>query len=329
MLFMPQLITFDNAGQTVSLTKPALISQKICIVPRSRCVFKRLRLKGKGKPAKLALEIQVQKDVDFDDVRTHVEDEKQNEFVSIWAFPSLFGYVGRYLPESLALMPMEDGVRLVDCLEGVEGQIWESGALKTSRWWPVPPNARAWSLFLQSSNIESDDGGVPQPVPVPYRQNLAFFGVVAACAFLFLGGRFINYTTSLNRLETQVAQTSDSAQTVLAQRREALANIETPLKLYDVGDQGVLLTTLYGLSESLSEEGLVLSSFNVTSDELEAVLGGETDLSGPEIVTRLEAIPTLSDVNTAFDVRGNLTVNATLVPNQDVETFRLFSEEGN
>jgi len=139
----------------------------------------------------------------------------------------------------------------------------------------------------------------------------------------------INYTTSLNRLETQVAQTSDSAQTVLAQRREALANIETPLKLYDVGDQGVLLTTLYGLSESLSEEGLVLSSFNVTSDELEAVLGGETDLSGPEIVTRLEAIPTLSDVNTAFDVRGNLTVNATLVPNQDVETFRLFSEEGN
>lgn len=349
MLFMPQLITFDDAGQAVSLTKRTGISQKICVVPRSQCVFKRLRLKGKGKPAKLALQIQVQKDVDIADVRTRIEEEKNSDFVGVWAFPSQFGYVGRYLPESLAVTPMQDGVRLVKCLEGVEGQVWKSEALIASRWWPAAPNIRAWSLFLQASNIESDQAEVPAPIALPYRQNLAVFetsqeqlmhvfspqrllaasGVIAACVFLFLAGRFINYTTSLSRLENEVAQTSESAQTVLSQRRAALENIVTPLKLYDVGDQGILLTTLYGVSESLDEAGLILSSLSIVNDELEAVFRGETDLSGPDIVTQLEAVPTLSDVNVSFDVRGNLTVNAILVSNKDLETFRLFSERQN
>jgi len=130
-------------------------------------------------------------------------------------------------------------------------------------------------------------------------------------------------------LENEVAQTSESAQTVLSQRRAALENIVTPLKLYDVGDQGILLTTLYGVSESLDEAGLILSSLSIVNDELEAVFRGETDLSGPDIVTQLEAVPTLSDVNVSFDVRGNLTVNAILVSNKDLETFRLFSERQN
>jgi len=56
-----------------------------------------------------------------------------------------------WLPESLAREPGGDGVRLVQGLDGVEGQAWKAGVLQASRWWSVLPDLHEWQQFLRQS----------------------------------------------------------------------------------------------------------------------------------------------------------------------------------
>lgn len=51
--------------------------------------------------------------------------------------------------------PEADSVRLVRCLEGVEGQIWKNGLLQESHWWAEPPGAEGWANFLRSAGHQS------------------------------------------------------------------------------------------------------------------------------------------------------------------------------
>jgi len=60
--------------------------------------------------------------------------------------------------------------------------------------------------------------------------------------------------------------------------------------------------------------GLSLISFRLRDQKMEAVFEGEADLSVPEIVTALEAMPSLKDVNINLGSRQNIVVQAVLVP---------------
>jgi hypothetical protein len=49
-----------------------------------------------------------------------------------------------------------DAVRLVALEHGVEGQVWSSGVLAASRWWPSPPSPEPWSRFLRAAGRQAD-----------------------------------------------------------------------------------------------------------------------------------------------------------------------------
>lgn len=66
----------------------------------------------------------------------------------------------RIVPETvLHPLPAADGPRLIQSLDGVEGQYWRSGELLDSHWWPQPPTATAWRHFQRGQ------GGVAQAEP--------------------------------------------------------------------------------------------------------------------------------------------------------------------
>lgn len=72
---------------------------------------------------------------------------------------------GIIIPET-TLHPPGEGLRLVRCLEGVEGQYWQQGQLLRSRWWPSIPNEHAWANFCRA--LGQLPGPMPEPVQLPW-----------------------------------------------------------------------------------------------------------------------------------------------------------------
>lgn len=57
-----------------------------------------------------------------------------------------------HIPETVLRPKLENGVQLLKCLDGIEGQIWRNNILIASRWWSDIPDIRTWQNFLRAYN---------------------------------------------------------------------------------------------------------------------------------------------------------------------------------
>lgn len=76
-------------------------------------------------------------------------------------------------PESLLREAQPDGVVLLKCLEGFEGQAWRGGVLNTSRWWPHLPGEMEWLAFVRQCRLPQQETvaalrGVPAPLDMAW-----------------------------------------------------------------------------------------------------------------------------------------------------------------
>lgn len=62
------------------------------------------------------------------------------------------------LPETLIQPPLAAGVRLLQCIEGFEAQLWADGELRASRWWPEPLELGDWRDFVRGSGASREEG---------------------------------------------------------------------------------------------------------------------------------------------------------------------------
>ncbi len=88
----------------------------------------------------------------------------------VWTWPEGGDRLGRtdagWIPESLLrAAPRGDGLRLVELVEGFEGQHWRDGILAASQWWPAVPTPDAWRRFVRACGLGPGEGeAVPEPV---------------------------------------------------------------------------------------------------------------------------------------------------------------------
>lgn len=73
----------------------------------------------------------------------------------------------RVLPETLLRQKHEHGIHLNACLEGYEGQIWQDGSLRFSRWWPELPVAAEWLNFQRDAGIPPEQQQHTAPAALP------------------------------------------------------------------------------------------------------------------------------------------------------------------
>jgi len=75
----------------------------------------------------------------------------------------------RIIPETLLHPPQEEGLRLVRCIDGFEGQLWHCSVLERCRWWPHVPSAAEWLMFQRDSGVlpERQQAESPAAVSVP------------------------------------------------------------------------------------------------------------------------------------------------------------------
>ena len=71
-------------------------------------------------------------------------------------------------PEGLLHAAGTDGLRLVRCIEGVEGQCWAAGHLRASRWWRDEPSDTDWQAFCRA--VQQPDVALPAAEELPWQR---------------------------------------------------------------------------------------------------------------------------------------------------------------
>ncbi|PHR93586.1 MAG: hypothetical protein COA69_02810 [Robiginitomaculum sp.] len=312
-------------------------------MPRGQCSFRRVDLKSTGRNAILAARLRAYKEVLPHEDKVRVVKDQTGLGAGVWSYGSTPTQrdpdaIGASLPESLARQPLDNGVRLVSCFEGVEGQVWAGRSLVASRWWSSDPSARQWQTFLRAAPLESEletlTGDMPQPKPeqVPFRSDLPLFEIdaeravilfspkkialagsfVGACIFLYLGTQYVRHTATLVGAARKMEHMSEATAQILSQRRRALANMSTARRSDVLGDVGRVLNGLDSLSQTLAGQGFVLRSVQVRDGEFEARIIGDTSLNGPGFVEKLEASVALQQVNVTPENNSVLHIRAQL-----------------
>lgn len=340
MLFSPHLITLKSDNKPVSLHAPKLWGQKLYVVPRAQCAFRRLTLKGPSRVALKAAYLKARNNgLDAHDKFLIVPDIN-GENAGQWGFVDALNFIGGAIPESLVYSPIKDGLRLVKCLEGVEGQCWHRGDLIASRWWGQEPTQSQWQSFVRSIPVSVSQlvRDLPETVPdlhIPkFRPDLpllsldieklktvlsptrvaAIGGSVFALLLMFYGGQYLRSTLELNAAEKENVRVSDEARLILSQRRRAIGHQAYIEKYRQLGDESMLLRAIEGVAGVLGSKEFRLDSFRISDKKIEMRAYAEPDFDQALLVKELEALPTLDNVSLAVGGRDLITITSNLVP---------------
>lgn len=148
------------------------------------------------------------------------------------------------IPEPLLYArPVTDEVRLLQCLEGVEGQIWHDGLLIGCRWWSSAPSAIEWAYFQRAHGLAATQE-VPPTLELQYlerpwgrsKADFTFFNLRRESLWVTLGAAFFTVLLTWQmvglwkwqRATTQVQTKIETLQTkissILELRNRAIAD---------------------------------------------------------------------------------------------------------
>ena len=224
----------------------------------------------------------------------------------------------KIIPESVMQTPIQDGLCVTECREGFEGQLWQSGSLARSRWWPQMPSADEWLSFQRDAAIAPTDQQTLPPAPrhsshtaKPWLHQsdsaeslgaLAERPLMALCVLCLVVGaqwyglRLYKVEQSTEQLRQQLIQLQTQADPIVRARREALdylARINTLRGLDRLPDQ---LTLMGRVAQVLPKDGSSLKDWDFAGHQLKFTVSATTDLSATRIVDSLQQAGPFGDV---------------------------------
>lgn len=353
MLFTPRLLLLNEEKTTV--VRKSALGQTIYVVPRADCSFRRVRLAGLGREAKAAAQLKARSEalpgengarlVMDSALKTAGESAALPSpssapafMAGIWSFPLSAKHKGRYLPETLAQMPMDTtsqdgiGARIIRGVSGYEGQIWRQSDLVASRWWGRLPTDIDWDGFLRAAQetLGPLDMARPAAQDAVWRTDLPVFdisperlsevfspvnvgGAVTAlllCGGLYISGQYLRESLALRDVENKAVSIRGETEQIQSERRRALTNMGFVRKYRKLGDNGIVLGGLGAVANVLGETALGIEQMNLRSGALELRLKGEDEISVPDMVAALEAEAVLSNVSISLETAGAIIIKA-------------------
>jgi hypothetical protein len=217
------------------------------------------------------------------------------------------------LPETALAEPQAEGARIVDGLEGLDGQAWRQGRLVASRWWPALPGAEEWRRFQRAAALAPGRQSVepPEPEPAVWRQEpwvrsrrplLALVNeagrtrlaiaaaIVLALPMIYEGAALAHLKVRSARAEASLAQLRQRAEPVLRARtaaETALDCVRALLQLDPYPDQLALLAKVGG---QLPPNGTALGDWSFQNGELRFTLTHSNPLDSSYYVRLFEAL---------------------------------------
>lgn len=218
------------------------------------------------------------------------------------------------LPEALACAPpAADSVRLVQALEGVDGQVWREGLLQASHWWRVPPEAAEWTRWLRTTAGNASQ--YPES-PVPAVQSLAWqqpwadgvglddlVGSVSRLERIALGAAVVGMV-ALSSAQLRQGWAAYVERRDLVAERDRLAAQAAPVVL--ARDRALVLAAEVGLLSAQLSAPAPLEVMQHLAERLPAagVLLKELELDGTRLRISLDVAPTLARTALVRDLQA-------------------------
>lgn len=341
-LFQPSLKSVNLDGSINTERKSIPIMPTVFVIPRSLCSFTRSKLPAASNKGIQAAKLQASRNQRYTNPHIRVEpDGKGASSASIWSWDSSFLTDDNKklsdlicIPETLARVPGKDGVRLVRCAQGLEGEIWQEGTLTASRWWRDLPSQQDWRLFLRAGKLRDHDTSqaVPDPVSVPWRDDLPVVDntpehlsltfspvriMIAATAILafFASVQLSQQFLFNNRIETikeKLEVVSRENRDAYRTRAEALAALNIVNNKSNLDDPLELLRVIVTLTETIPTSTAELANITIAEQRMEARFRVQETPDITQIVSELEQSPIFTDVFIESPNRNSFSINASV-----------------
>jgi len=249
------------------------------------------------------------------------------------------------VPETLLHQRQEQGVYLVSCMDGVEGQVWMNRSLIGSRWWPKPPGTDEWLNFQRDAGNppERQINKVPAARPLnleeaPWGKSVERGGAsiygekveawlvpfIALCLFaitMWYGSQWIKLQaankTRGTELETLNLQAAPIV-TARSQALESLGRIKGLLALDPYPNQLVLLSKL---AEVLPKDGPYLKEWEFLNGKLKVLIASPNKLATSDYIKLLQAPGFFNNIQAAStNDPYNLTLNMDVLSQAELKT---------
>ncbi len=222
------------------------------------------------------------------------------------------------LPETALQQPGETGARLVEVLDGHEGQVWRGGLLKASRYWPRQPDQAEWIRFLRASgdpealrhaSVTAPGAPVWLERPWPRRSAGSLFsefrgwkvaaaiGCCAVLPFAYQVGQIAVMAAEARRLGADLRRIESEAAPVLAARDAAVKSAARVRQLEALRPYPGPVEVMARIAEKLPTNGTVLQDLNYQQGEVRFTLTGQPNFDAPFYVRALSSVPIFTDVN--------------------------------
>jgi hypothetical protein len=242
----------------------------------------------------------------------------------------------KIVPETLLAPQLNNGLRLLKTLDGVEAQVWKSNILSASRWWPAQPAAEEWEAFQR-------DAGLAERAPLPgmaqappllaepwaratsldtYRsldtrvERLVYvFGIVLlGAATLWYGIHVIKNSAAVKAKGKELDALNQKAQPVIAARNQAQAALLRVQALLGNDPYPNQLQLMARVAEVLPRNGTVVREWNFQGGKLKLLLAvPDAAVQSSSLVSLLQSAGPFNNVRSAAG--GD---SKTLVFNMDV-----------
>lgn len=222
------------------------------------------------------------------------------------------------LPETAVQQQGSSLPRMIEVLDGYEGQVWQNGLLRASRFWRQPPQAAEWIRFLRASGdaaaLVHGTDVVPEPPvwlerPWPRRSAGSLLGdlrgwkavaavlCVAVIPFAYQIGQVAALGRERGRLEDSIKAMEASAAPVLAARDQALRSAARVRQIEALQPYPSPTEVMARIAEVLPSNGTIFQDFSYQQQDVRFTLTGQPTFDATFFVRALSSIPIFTDVN--------------------------------
>lgn len=236
------------------------------------------------------------------------------------------------IPETLLRAPLQSGLRLLKCLNGVEGQYWQDGQLLASRWWPQRPDEHGWLAFQRDCGVPADQqetrstlqdlpllqkpwakvtvpGASGEDIPLAETALYAVlvFGLGLTTAVMGLQHHQVSH--AIAQRNTELAAIKNKAGTVFAAREAALSTLIRIKAIDAIEPNPQPLVLMEAIAETLpKEKGVYLREWDMTGSRLKiSLFSPDSNIAGANYVQAIDKTGLFSNIQIVTDADPKAT----------------------
>ncbi len=245
------------------------------------------------------------------------------------------------IPETLLHPKLQNGIQIVQCLEGVEAQYWQNDVLKHSRWWAEMPNLKQWVDFQRICSLNTDTT-LPEPINLPLsnkpwayhrtsinavvlqQENIwVLFGLaVFIILFAWSSVKIIKWQQALVQVEQKIAQLNIDATPILTAKTRAIESKQAVDKLINLNAYPHQLDLMGKIIDNLPTEKVILITWRYELGQLNFTVQGDT-LDPRQYVKAYESIDWFEEVKTENTRTTNqLIISMRVKPTTEIDSVK-------